>query len=203
MAAGIASKGQKCYQYLAPVLVIGSWHSLISSRKTILARAGTTPLLEKNASRTQGQMIIFHLGPHQFRESLRELLGELWFSYCSSREMPFRYFTLTFQQILRVFRRPKFAPKKDFFVFHCEALRGSHANPSGNGIRERETTIKIKFAFFWGGVGRGAERKIVQNAIFRGKRHDHKILKVKIVLSRNFVVMAQAPMEFRIPRITF
>ena len=40
---------------------------------------------------------------------------------------------------------------------------------------------------------RGAGRKIVQNAIFRGKRHDNKILKVQILLSRNFVVMAQAP----------
>ena len=60
-------------------------------------------------------------------------------------------------------------------------------------IRESETTIKIKFAFFRGGVGGGAERKIVQNAIFRGKRHDNKILKVNILLSRNFVVMAQAP----------
>ena len=39
----------------------------------------------------------------------------------------------------------------------------------------------------------GAERKIVQNAVFRGKRHDNKILKVQIFLSRNFVVMAQAP----------
>ena len=53
--------------------------------------------------------------------------------------------------------------------------------------------MKIKFALFRGGVGRGAGRKIVQNAIFRGKRHDNKILKVKFVLSRNFVVMAQAP----------
>ena len=43
---------------------------------------------------------------------------------------------------------------------------------------ESETTAKIKFAFFRG-VGRGAERKIVQNAIFHGKRHDNKILKVK------------------------
>ena len=60
-------------------------------------------------------------------------------------------------------------------------------------IRESETTIKIKFALFTGGVGRGAGRKIVQNAFFRGKRHDNKILKVKILLSRNFVVMAQAP----------
>ena len=39
----------------------------------------------------------------------------------------------------------------------------------------------------------GAERKSVQNAAFRGKRHDNRILKVQILLSRNFVVMAQAP----------
>ena len=38
-----------------------------------------------------------------------------------------------------------------------------------------------------------AERRNVQNAIFRGKRHDNKILKVQILLSRNFVVIAQAP----------
>ena len=61
-------------------------------------------------------------------------------------------------------------------------------------LRESETTIIIKFALFrGGGVGRGGERKIVQNAIFHGKRHDNKILKLKILLSRNFVVMAQAP----------
>ena len=39
----------------------------------------------------------------------------------------------------------------------------------------------------------GEERKIVQNAVFRGKRHDNRILKVQIVLSRNYVVIAQAP----------
>ena len=43
----------------------------------------------------------------------------------------------------------------------------------------------------------GAERKIVQNAVFLGKRHDNKILKVQILLSRNFVVMAQAPKHRR------
>ena len=43
---------------------------------------------------------------------------------------------------------------------------------------------------------RGGGRKIVQNAIFHGKRHDNKILKVKILLSSNFVVMAQAPGGF-------
>ena len=42
-------------------------------------------------------------------------------------------------------------------------------------------------------MGRGTERKIVQNAIFHGNRHDNKILKVNILLSRNFVFMAQAP----------
>ena len=52
---------------------------------------------------------------------------------------------------------------------------------------------KNKFAFFRRRVGRRAERKIVQNAIFHGKHHDNKILKVKMLLSRNFVVMAQAP----------
>ena len=53
---------------------------------------------------------------------------------------------------------------------------------------------KNKICTFQGGVGRGAGRKIVQNAVFfHGKRHDNKILKVKMLLSRNFVVMAQAP----------
>ena len=44
----------------------------------------------------------------------------------------------------------------------------------------------------------GAERKIVQNAVLRGKRHDNKILKLQILLSRNFVVIAQAPKFFGI-----
>ena len=52
----------------------------------LLAR-GDHPDSWRNASRMQGQMEIFHVGSHQLRESLRELLRELWFSYCSSREM--------------------------------------------------------------------------------------------------------------------
>ena len=52
---------------------------------------------------------------------------------------------------------------------------------------------KNKICAFQGGLSRGAGRKIVQNAIFHGKRHDNKILKVKFLLSRKFVVMAQAP----------
>ena len=61
--------------------------------------------------------------------------------------------------------------------------------------RIAETTIKMHtFIQFSGGVGQGGrDGVIVQNAIFRGKRHDNKILKVEILLSRNFVVMAQVP----------
>ena len=43
-------------------------------------------------------MKIFHVGSHQFRESLRELLRELWFSYCSSRGMPFREWNFVFRE---------------------------------------------------------------------------------------------------------
>ena len=43
------------------------------------------------------------------------------------------------------------------------------------GQRKRDDN-KNKICTFRG----GAERKIVQNALFHGKRHDNKILKVKI-----------------------
>ena len=46
-------------------------------------------------------MKIFHVGSHQFRESLRELLREFWFSYCSSRGMPFREWNFEFREPLR------------------------------------------------------------------------------------------------------
>ena len=39
----------------------------------------------------------------------------------------------------------------------------------------------------------GAERKIVQKrCFFVGKRYDNNILKVQILLSRNFIVIVQA-----------
>ena len=59
--------------------------------------------------------------------------------------------------------------------------------------RKRDDNKNKICAFQGGGWAGGAGRKIVQNAIFHGKRHDNKILKVNILLSRNFVVMAQAP----------
>ena len=58
--------------------------------------------------------------------------------------------------------------------------------------RESETTIKIKFAFFRGG-GQGGREGNCPNHYFCGKFLDNKSLKVKILLSRNFAVMAQAP----------
>ena len=43
-------------------------------------------------------MKIFHVGSHQFRGSLRELLRELWFLYCPSREVPFREWNFVFRE---------------------------------------------------------------------------------------------------------
>ena len=60
-------------------------------------------------------------------------------------------------------------------------------------FRDGETTIKIKCALFEGGGPWGQRGKSSKNAVFRGKRHDNKILKVEILLSRYFVIIAQAP----------
>ena len=43
-------------------------------------------------------MKIFHVGSHQLRESLQELLRELRFSYYSSRGMPFRERNFVFRE---------------------------------------------------------------------------------------------------------
>ena len=51
----------------------------------------------------------------------------------------------------------------------------------------------VQNAIFHGGWAGGQRGKLSKNAIFHGKRQDNKISKVKIVLSRDFVVMAQAP----------
>ena len=65
-------------------------------------------------------------------------------------------------------------------------------SPDSNFLRDGEKTIEIKFALLRGWA-LGAERKIVQKMLFFvGKRHDNKILNVRIILSRNFVVIAQA-----------
>ena len=52
-----------------------------------------------------------------------------------------------------------------------------------------------KFLFLRGGDrALGQRGKSSRNAVvFCGKRHDNKILKVQILLSRNIVVIAQAP----------
>ena len=62
-----------------------------------LAR-GDHPNSRENAPRMEGQMKIFRVGAHQFRESLRELLRELWLSYRSSRGMPFREWKFVFRE---------------------------------------------------------------------------------------------------------
>ena len=57
--------------------------------------------LQANAGANEN---IFHVGAHQFRESLRELLRELCFSYCSSRETPFREWNFAFLKSVSEFR---------------------------------------------------------------------------------------------------
>ena len=42
-------------------------------------------------------------------------------------------------------------------------------------------------------MGRGGREENCPKRFFHGKRHDNKLLKVQILLSRNFVVTAQAP----------
>ena len=59
----------------------------------------------------QGQMKIFRVGSRQFRESLRELLRELWVSYWSSRGRPFREWNFVFREWNFQFRDPRAAPR--------------------------------------------------------------------------------------------
>ena len=53
-----------------------------------LWREGTTPILEKKGFENAGANEDL-CGFPSIWESLREMLRELWLSYCSSREMPF------------------------------------------------------------------------------------------------------------------
>ena len=50
-----------------------------------------------------------------------------------------------------------------------------------------------KICAFQGGWAGGQSGKSSKYAMFHEKRHDNKISNVKILLSRDFVVMAQAP----------
>ena len=87
-------------------------------------------------------------------------------------------------------RCPKLTFNVNLELISC--VRGDH--PTSFKTQRKRDDKKNKIYVFQGrGLGMGAQRKIVQNAIFRGKCHDNKLLKVNIPLSRNFVVMAQAP----------
>ena len=60
-------------------------------------------------------------------------------------------------------------------------------------LRDGETTIEITFSLFEGGRPWGQRGKSSKTLFFRGKRHDNKSLKSQILLSKNFVVIAQGP----------
>ena len=61
--------------------------------------------------------------------------------------------------------------------------------------QRRRDDNKNKSAHLRGGGALEAKRNIVQNAVCRGKRHDNIILKVQVLLSKNVVVIGQAPRE--------
>ena len=61
----------------------------------------------------------FHVGSHQFRESLWELLRELWLSYCSSRGMLFREWNFVFRELLREY--PETLRELREWPFHSES----------------------------------------------------------------------------------
>ena len=73
----------------------------------------------------------------------------------------------------------------------CVCVSWLEPTPHINQRRRDNNKNKI-FAFEGGGPWR-QRGKLSKNAGFRGKRHDNKILKVEILLSRHFVVIAQAP----------
>ena len=95
-------------------------------------------------------MKIFHVGSHQFRDSLWELLRELRFSYWSSREMPFREWNVAlresdseFRELLREYPRSLrelrewpfhsesvFSPQASEFVLCCLIVRYRHSSAS-------------------------------------------------------------------------
>ena len=64
--------------------------------------------------------------------------------------------------------------------------------------RQRDDNKNRILHFSGGGWAGGQGGKLSKTLFFMGKLHDNKILKVKILLSRNFVVMAQAPILFQL-----
>ena len=80
----------------------------------------------------------------------------------------------------------------------CDGEVGSGTSKAPNAViasmfRDGEATIKITFSLLRGGGGWGHRGKSSKNAVCRAKRHDDKILKVQMLLSRIFVFIAPAP----------
>ena len=106
----------------------------------------------------EGQMKIFHVGFHQFRESLRELLRELWFSYCSSRGMPFREWNFVFREWNFEFRELNFEfrellreypgtlPELREWPFHSESV---FLEIGGGPQASEKTNLNRRRAVLW------------------------------------------------------
>ena len=93
----------------------------------------------------------FHVGSHQFGESLRELLSELWPSYCSSRDMLFREWNFTFRKSLSELRellREYHKTLRELREWPCHSKRvflgwvDHHASDFGKGRRVKTQWAK-------------------------------------------------------------
>ena len=86
-----------------------------------------SPQFLKKRSENAGGIQIFRVGSQQFQESLRELLRELWFSHCSSRETPLREWDFSFRELFSELREllreyPGTLPELREWPFHSESV---------------------------------------------------------------------------------
>ena len=105
------------------------------------------------------------------------------------------------QSICKVHPKIKSSSEQAYLKTFCWVPDSRHRE-EGKSSREllekvrvnSETARRQQKKTFVRGWGLGGREKIFQNADFREKRHN-KILKMQILLLRNFVVIAQAPIN--------
>ena len=113
LKVSIPERNLEFFQSLGPLGSSGK-------RLSIYLARGDHPNSWKNAPRIQGQMKSF-LETQQCRESLRELLRELWFLCCSGRERPFREWNFAFRESVLDSQSSEnglFTPRAFFLICH-------------------------------------------------------------------------------------
>ena len=89
-----------------------------------------------------------------------------------------------------------FGTQEHLFLHPCSGFVGPR------NIQRRRDDNKKNCGFEGGGGGKGGQRGKSSKTVFlHGKRHNNKILKVQNLLSRIFVVIAQAPKHAQTTRL--